>query len=329
MPDIELDEIDRRLLNLLQAEFPLVAEPYAGMGERLGCDGEEVIRRIRRLKAQGVIRQISPVLDARRLGYRSTLAAMGVPASRLETAARLIRQHPGVSHGYERDHRFNFWFTLAVPPETEIGAELERLTAPIGADAVFALPALKLFKIRAYFAMKDGQPPADEEPAAGGELPQRLELSPDDRLIINELQQELPLVSSPFAGMAQRLGMTVDSLLAGCRSLQQRGLMRRYGAAVNHRRAGFKANAMTCWAVPRQQVDAAGRELAALREVSHCYERATNALWPYNVFAMIHGHSQQDCRRVADDISRRTGLREYEMLFSTREFKKERIKYPV
>ncbi len=329
MPDIELDEIDRRLLNLLQAEFPLVAEPYAEMGRRLGCGGEEIIRRIQRLKEQGVIRQISPVLDARRLGYHSTLAAMDVPASRMDTAARLISQHPGVSHGYERDHRFNFWFTLAVPPEIEINAELERLTAPIGADAIFALPALKLFKLRAYFAMKDGQPSPDDEAPAGSELPQRLEISRETRLIINELQQDLPLTANPFAGMAGRLGMTVDRLLAGCRSLQQSGVMRRFGASVNHRQAGFKANAMTCWVVPPEKVNAAGKELAARREVSHCYERATNSLWPYNVFAMIHGHSPQSCREIADDVSRRTVLGEYVMLFSTREFKKERIKYPV
>ena len=113
---MNLSSIDRKLLNLLQAEFPLSREPYTDLGLRLGIDRDEVIHRIEQLKAKGIIRQISPVLDARSLGYQTTLVAMRVAESQLDKAAQLIMEHPGVSHGYERNHHFNLWFTLAIPP---------------------------------------------------------------------------------------------------------------------------------------------------------------------------------------------------------------------
>ncbi len=123
--------------------------------------------------------------------------------------------------------------------------------------------------------------------------------------------------------------MDEDYFLAQCQSLKQRGIMRRFGAAVNHRKAGFKANAMTCWVAPPEKVDAAGRKLASLKEVSHCYERKTNPLWRYNLFAMIHGHTEKACQEIASKVSEETGLTDYAMLFSTREFKKTRTKYLV
>ena len=326
---MRLNGIDQKLLNLLQAKFPLTREPYADLGLSLGIAEEAVIGRIEQLKATGLIRQIGPVFNAASLGYRTTLVAMRVAETGLAKAAELISKHPGVSHAYERDHHFNFWFTLAVPATIETEAELQRLAGPIKAESVFVLPALRLFKLRAYFGPDgDGQSGIDAE-ASGDIIPQEARLSPTDRRVINELQQDLPLVPRPFAEMPVRLGMDEEIFLAQCRSLLSRGVMRRFGAAVNHRKAGFTANAMTCWAAPPEKVVAAGQKLASLREVSHCYERKTNPLWRYNLFAMIHAHTEEACREIADKVSAQTGLTDYVMLFSTREFKKTRVKYLV
>ena len=103
--------------------------------------------------------------------------------------------------------------------------------------------------------------------------------------------------------------------------------MRRYGASIEHLNVGFTANAMTCWVAPAEVVEAAGRKVAALGEVSHCYERKTDPLWPYNLFAMTHGHTREVCQAIADKISRETGLDEYVLLFSIREIKKVRVRY--
>ena len=327
---MNLDSIDRKLLNLVQVEFPLTKEPYTDLGVRLGIDGDEVIHRIEQLKIKGIIRQISPVLGARSLGYQITLVAMRVAENQLDKAERLIAEHTRISHGYERDHHFNLWFTLSIPPTTDIETELQQLTSPIDVEAIFALPAIKLFKIGAYFAMgEDSQSAADTVTERSGILPQKVELSQIDRLIINELQQDLPLIPRPFTVMSARLGMDVEEFLAQCQLLKRRGVMRRFGAAIDHKRAGFKANAMACWLAPPDVVDVVGRKLASLKEVSHCYERKTNPLWWYNLFAMIHGRTREACQEIANKVSSETGLMDYVLLFSTKEFKKVRVKYLV
>lgn len=106
MSDFSLD-VNRKLLGLLQAEFPLSRQPYTEMGLKLGISDDEVFEHIQKLKARKIVRRISPVIDARSLGFHSTLVAMKVAESQLENAEQVIAAHPGVSHGYERDHHFN------------------------------------------------------------------------------------------------------------------------------------------------------------------------------------------------------------------------------
>ncbi len=325
---MQLNSDDRRLLNLIQTEFPLTREPYADLARRLDTSVNEVIQRIERLKREGIIRLIGPVLDSRSLGYHTTLVAMRVAETELEKAEHVIAGHPGVSHGYEREHHFNVWFTLALPQASDIETELEQLTRSTCAEAAFSLPAIKVFKIDAYFDMsEDGENASAALPSRA--LAKQVELSQVDRLIINELQQDLPLISAPFNAMAERVGMDVEQFLAGCRSLQQRGVIRRFSASINHNRAGFTANAMSCWAIPSDEIDIAGQKLASLKEVSHCYERKTNQLWRYNLFAMIHSRSREMSQDIAEKISRETGLADCALLYSTKEFKKTRIKYLV
>ena len=325
---MHLDSVGRSLLNLIQAGFPLTREPFADLGQRLGIGVGEIIRRIEQLKEREIIRLIGPVLDSRSLGYRTTLVAMKVAETGLEKAEQVIAMHPGVSHGYEREHQFNVWFTMALPPASDIKTELEQLTRSTGAEAAFSLPATKMFKIGAYFDMdENGQNVSPSH--RNSVLTKQVELSRADRLIINELQQDLPLVRASFTAMAERAGMNVEQFLAGCRSLQQRGVIRRFSASINHKNAGFTANAMSGWTAPAEKIDAAGQKLASLKEVSHCYERETNQFWHYNLFAMIHGRSREVCREIADKISRETGLTDYALLYSTKEFKKTRIKYLV
>jgi len=325
---MQLDGTDRKLLNLVQTGFPLSKEPYADLGQRLGTDPKEVIRRIQQLKRRGIIRLIGPVLDSRSLGYQTTLVATRVAETNLEKAEKVIAEHPGVGHGYERGHYFNVWFTLAVPPAVNIETELERLSHLAGAETAFSLPVIKVFKIGAYFDM-DEESQSASVPYQNSTLAKQVKLSPIEKLIINELQRDLPLISTPFTAMAEQAGMDVERFLAQCRSLQQRGIIWRFSASINHNHAGFMANAMSCWVAPPQLIDVAGHKLASLKEVSHCYERKTNPLWHYNLFAMVHCRSKEVCQKIADKVSRETGLTDCVLLYSTKEFKKTRVKYLV
>jgi len=325
-----MDGINQKLVNLLQAEFPLKPRPYREIGLKLSVGEEEVIQRIERLKAEGLVRQISPVLDSRRLGFQTTLVAMRVTEDQLDKAAQVIADHPAISHGYQREHHFNLWFTLSAPSLAEVETELEQLAVSTEAEAAFSLPAVKVFKIGAYFGTNgNGKGGGGVSKQFGGTLPKKAELSQVDRAIVNELQQDLPLRLEPFAHMAGRLGMEVEDFLSNCQSLRERGIMRRFGAAVNHRKAGFEANAMACWVVPQDKVEAVGQKLSSFQEVSHCYERRTNSLWPYGLFAVIHSYTRKACQSVVQCASQGIGLEDYVLLFSTREFKKTRVKYLV
>ena len=271
---------------------------------------------------------IGPVTDSRSLGFHTTLVGMKVADANLEQAEQVIAGHPGVSHGYERDHPFNVWFTLALPPASNIETELQELTRSAGAEITVSLPAVRVFKLGAYFDIEENGQTAS---AAHGESPlaERLDLSPADKRIINQLQQDLPLVAAPFAAMAEGAGLDTEQFLAGCRSLQERGIIRRFSACINHRKAGFTANTMCCWVAPPDKIDTAGQALASLKEVSHCYERSRNGHWQYNLFAMIHCRSREQCREIVEKVSGETGLNEYALLCSTKEFKKTRVKYLV
>jgi siroheme decarboxylase len=324
----DFDHIGYRLLGLLQTGFPLVREPYEDLGLRLDINSEEVIRRIHELKTLGIVRQIGPVIDARSLGYQSTLVAMKVPGEKINAAEQLLSGHPGISHGYERDHEFNIWITLSLPAGAGLNAELDRLSLQTGAERLFALPATKVFKLRTNFG-PDEDIQMETAIGGGGALTKRVELSEADKRLVNELQQDLPLTPDPFRHLAEILDISVEDLLAQCISLKRRGVIRRYGASINHYRAGYKFNAMTCWKVPAGNVDALGIRLASLRQVSHCYERETNSYWPYNLFVMVHGKSKEACLEVVGKVSDETGFTERALLFSMKEFKKTRIKYPV
>lgn len=327
--ELNLGSETGKLLNLLQSGFPFISQPFEDLGERLDISGDEVIRRIGQLKSEGIIRQIGPLFDARKLGFRTTLVATRVTGEEYRKAGQVLIDHPGVSHAYERNHHFNLWFTLALQSTVDVEGELKKIFACVNTEAVFSLPATKLFKLRTYFDTSgDGQPAIDDNHDV--ELSQQeSEISPADKAVINALQQDLPLVPQPFYNITEELGMDEGEFLSRCQSLLSRGIIRRFSASINHRRVGFTANGMACWVVPPEEVDDIGRKLSSLRAVSHCYERQTNPLWKYNLFAMIHGLAEEECREIADTVAAETGLTDYMLLFSTRELKKTRVKYLV
>lgn len=148
-----------------------------------------------------------------------------------------------------------------------------------------------------------------------------------DKKIIMELQAGLPLVSRPFRELAQRLGISEAELLARVQAYQQNGFMRRIGAALRHRRVGFKANAMIVWDIPEEIINEVGEQMAKLPEVTHCYQRLSLPQWPYNFYTMVHGHSQEECQQIADKISAIAGVTNYRLLYSVAELKKSSMKY--
>ncbi len=326
---VELDEVDQRLLNLIQTEFPLVTRPFAALGERIGESEAAVMERYARLREERIIRQVSAIFDTRKLGYRSSLIATAVDESRVDEAADIISAHPGVSHNYRRDHEFNLWWTIAVPPEESLEAHVNALHRMTGAISTRILPTLKLYKIGVDLDVSDTRSMAAQSviPAYRETARTAADLTEEEVGYVRELQEDLQVEATPFASMAGRLGHSEDALVKTAHGLIDEGLMRRYAAVLNHRRAGFGANAMSVWSVPETATDDYGYQLAGYAAVSHCYRRPTYPDWPYALFGMIHATSKEKVEEAVADIQQRTGLSDYRLLYSTKEYKKTRVRY--
>ncbi|MGD9573564.1 MAG: AsnC family transcriptional regulator [Thermoleophilia bacterium] len=328
------DEADRELLNQLQAGLAFVREPFREIGERIGMDEEEVLRRLRRLKDAEIVRQLSAIFDTRALGYESTLVAARYPDDRLFEAADIVGGHPGVSHNYRRTHAFNLWYTLAVEPESELGLQgtMDRLHEASGAESTRMLPTIKLYKINVQLDMT-GERANDEKEAAPRPAPVRgdgvLPTEADKRMI-EVLQRDLPIESRPFDTWAAEAGVTPQALLDQCTVFVERTYMRRFAAVLNHRKAGFGANGMAVWKVPVEELEEIGPRMAAFKAVSHCYRRPTYEDWPYSIFTMVHARSKDACEEAIEAIAEDTGITDPSrraVLYSTYEFKKIRLVY--
>ena len=331
-----MDLVDRKILNIIQTRFPLVEMPFAEIGDEVELPEEEVIERIGELKGKNVVRQISAIFDTRRLGYKTTLVAMRLPADELDAAAQIINVHPGVSHNYARNGHFNLWFTVAVPPYEDLAETVEDMAKRTGAESYRLMPTIKFFKIGVNFDMvkeegaaKKYYSPDGYDRADGQNWNKAMPITDFEIEVIRELQEDVELTPRPFSPMAERLGIPLQELFDIADSLQERSLMRRFSAVLHHRRAGFRSNAMAVWKVPSERAIEVGNIMAQSRWVTHCYERPTFPDWPYTHFTMIHATSQDTCEDVAADLSEATGITEYQLLYSTREYKKTRVRYFV
>ena len=332
----DLDLTDRTLLNHLQSSFPLTEDPYESLGRELKIDGSEVIDRIRRLKDKNIVRQISAIFDTRRLGYRTSLVAARYPPDKLDDGAQTINEHPGVSHNYARNGRFNLWFTLAVPPNEDLEETVSDMAVRTGAESYRVLPTIRFFKIGVNFDMVKEEGAAEKYYSPdgyntnGSEDWNKVEPVTDSEIdAIRELQEDLPLELNPFEAIAARLGITQRQLFDLAQDFERRGVMRRFSAVLHHRRAGFKSNAMGVWNVPEERSIEVGNIMASSRWVTHCYERPTYDDWRFSHYSMIHATSPEKCEEVAAEISDATGITDYTLLYSNREYKKTRVRYFV
>jgi siroheme decarboxylase len=327
---VPLDELDKRLLNLLQGSFPLEPRPFARVAQLAEIREDEVLERTRRLVGERIVRQITPIFDTRVLGYSSMLVAAKVDSENPQRAAKVINSHPGVSHNYLRNHDFNLWFTIATAPDSRLGlaGTLEVLGGLAGAESMRQLPTLRLFKINMDLEMAG----STDALAASGiaeepKDPTPIELSELDVAVIRALQGDMPLVPEPYVPAAAELGLSQERLLEHLESMRERRALRRVAAILYHRRAGFSANGMGVWKVPEDRIMDYAPRMAAFRGISHCYQRPTYADWPYSVFTMAHGRSKDECDAILDSIAAETGIDERRTLYSSTEFKKIRLLY--
>ena len=150
--DTPLHPNEKKILDCIQADFPLTSRPYAAIGERVGMTESEVLAYVRGLRGKKIIRRIGPNFQSFRLGFRSTLCAAKVPEHKLEAFIAEVNACPGVTHNYQRSNAYNIWFTLIGPSWEDICSTVAGLTTATGIP-ILNLPAEKLYKIRVDFPM--------------------------------------------------------------------------------------------------------------------------------------------------------------------------------
>ncbi|MBB6098889.1 DNA-binding Lrp family transcriptional regulator [Deinobacterium chartae] len=318
------------LLNRIQKDIPVVERPYARLAEEVGLSEAEALEILREQKAAGVLRQISAIFDTRTLGYKSSLVAVKADPAQLDAVAEVINTHPGVSHNYRRNHDYNLWYTIAVPPESDLEAHVQKLHDLSGAQVTRLMPTLHLFKIGVEFDMT-GKEAWDAKAKPAYEQKDRnlgYVVSDLDRRFVLEMQKDLEVTERPYQAACEALGLSIEELAAHAERLKAAGALRRVSAVFKHQAAGFRYNAMGVWAVPQDQVAEVGRKMAEFKAVSHCYLRPTYEDWPYTIFTMVHGRSVEEAFGKIEAISQQVAQGvDYAILYSTKEYKKVRVEY--
>lgn len=147
----EIDDINKKIINTIQTDFPIDERPFKILADRLGLDEDDVIKRVELMKEDKLIRRIGGNFSPDKLGYFSTLCAAKVPEDKIDLFKETVNAYPGVTHNYMRDHAFNIWFTFIAPSVDRIEASLAKIAEVTGVETILNLPATRVFKISANF----------------------------------------------------------------------------------------------------------------------------------------------------------------------------------
>ena len=323
-PDLEF-----RLLNDYQHDFPLVAAPFAAMAAALGVSETDVLATLARLQERGVVSRVGAVVRPRSIGA-STLAALAVPEGELERVAQMVSAYPEVNHNYQREHYYNLWFVVAAPDELALQRVLREIEERSGCRVLY-LPLVEDYHIDLGFDLTGvrSKRALHVETHAGG-APRPYAPTPAERHLIAAIQSGLPLVTRPFAAAGAQAGMSEAEALAALQNLLDCGVIKRMGVVVRHHELGYRANAMVVWDIPDEDVGSVGPCLGGIEYVTLCYRRPRRLPgWRYNLFCMIHGHDRAEVLARVEAMRQGCGLQHVasEVLFSTRRFKQCGARY--
>lgn len=314
---------ERELIRILQKEFPLSSRPFREVAKRVNIEEEQLLDLLRTWQNEGKLRQISAIFNPQSLGHSSSLFAFRVSPQNLERAVEIINQHPGVSHNYLRNHSFNLWFTLVVPPGRDLLKEAERLFHLSGAEDFLYLPIIKVFKISATFDSENGEISADSLQESGA-IETLRSLSDEDIKMVRALQEPLPLVREPFQELAEALQMEEERIFLWLKEMEKARCLRRFGALFKHQKLGFTENYMVVWTVPEERIEEVGKALSRKTFITHCYLRKSYPHWPYNLYTMCH--FREEGFEIIGALSEEINIPDYVILRTEKEFKKVRLR---
>jgi len=314
----------RAFINQFQGGFPIVGRPFHGVAAKLGMQEAVLIQSLQTLLQDGVLSRFGPLYDAERLGGAVTLAALHAPDGAFERVAQVVNAQQAVAHNYRRQHALNMWFVVASERITGVAECLTTIERETGLK-VYDFPKLREFYLGLWLELgAHGEVATVPVPTVAPPC-EPCESVADMQRIVSATAGGLPLVSEPYLQLAETLGMPASVLMDRLRTMLSAGVIRRIGAVPNHYRLGLRGNGMTVWDVPDERVAELGGLIGAQDFVSHCYERPRHAgIWPYNLFAMVHGRDRGEVIEKSERLRALLGddVRARDVLFSTAVLKK-------
>ena len=318
-----MNELRRQFINQWQGNFPLAELPFEIVASELGIDSTDLIAMIEDLLEQGILTRFGPLFDAASMGGSITLAALSVPKDDYESTARIVNAMPEVAHNYQREHRLNMWFVIATESADLLNQAIDRIEQEVNLP-VYNFPKLQTFYLGLWLQL-DANDTVSTIPVPGPIKQGGMIIDELDRSIVQATQAGLPLVASPYSEVAENCGIDTQMVIQRMQRMLDCGVIRRIGAVPNHYRLGLHANGMSVWDVDDDRLLELGSLVGRLDFVSHSYERPRHLpLWPYNLFAMIHGHDREEVMQKQAQVAALLGssCRQHDVLFSTRILKK-------
>lgn len=286
-----MDDKDRQLLGFLRKGLNLSARPFQEPASKLGVDSSEIFLRLIALRDIREAGLLTAVLDSRALAYQNVPAAAKLPEAEFEKAAARIHSHPGVNKSHRREHEFNFWFTLSLPPAENLQEHLDDLQRAAGCE-ILTLPAVKRFK-------------AGNE-AEANVPPGFIDLSNREIEILRKIQEDFPLVDRPFQKWARELGTTENDLLEILKKFSKQGILKRFALLFPAEERTARPQDLTAWQVPEEKQDVAAAYVSSLPGVASCVRRKAAKEFPYTLF-VYHAAGVNTAETVLE-IQKQIGL---------------------
>lgn len=326
--DAPYSPIEFSLLNDWQRDFPLLSQPFAAIGAKVGAGETAVIETMQRLQRRGAISRLGAVFAPGRAGA-GTLAALAAPPERLEEIADRVSARPEVNHNYQREHRWNLWFVVTALDRTKLDAVLQSIEHETGCP-VLSMPLQHEFHIDLGFDLgrQSGHSrQRDRRQSAAIAAFEPVRRSAEELCLLEALENGLAFVSRPYAQLAKHCGLSEKTVLKHIDNWQQEGLIKRFGVVVRHHEMGYRANAMVVFDLPDDQIEAIGTQLAQEPAVTLCYRRERCLPhWSNNLYCMVHGRSREEVAPVVERLAATAGVAP-SVLFSVRRFKQCGARY--
>jgi DNA-binding Lrp family transcriptional regulator len=347
-----MDEKDRLLLTYLQKGLSLTPRPFDALSAKTGVDSAELLVRIQRLKREGTFGGIRAILDPRAFHYQSAWVAVRIgqeqhapvkavpedrPSVRISpeefgSRAEVFGKHPGVVYVCEREHVFNLWFFITAPADHDLGLHVRCLEKIAGAQRTLFLPVRRVFKGSDLLNCLDGETfPAmnerfEKRQAAGSPyLTERL--LAEEIGMIRQLQEPFPLTDEPYRKIAAELGIPEVQALERIKSLENKGCLKRIGSFLKPAAFLPGARTLVVWQIPEEKLERIGPEITEFKEVLYADRRPAFTEFPYSFYTVLQAGTPLELEALTQSMQDRIGKWPCRVLVTTRELKKERMKY--